>query len=198
MIRRPPRSTLFPYTTLFRSLLEFHQETRGDLPAKLDPVPPVPADPGALEEPARHTRDPARPAEQHDHLRRRGDAGSPPGYSGCLRFSPLPLRPAEQRRFYYLVYLPTGAPAGDVRNPVLPADAPVRAPRLRLGARSAQRHLYDAIRGDHPQPDIPGVTSGAGRGGPGGRRVALPVLPLDRAAAGAARTCGGLGHLHGL
>src|SRR5256885_3339220 len=24
MIRRPPRSTLFPYTTLFRSLLEYH------------------------------------------------------------------------------------------------------------------------------------------------------------------------------
>src|SRR2546422_6343618 len=24
MIRRPPRSTLFPYTTLFRSLLQFH------------------------------------------------------------------------------------------------------------------------------------------------------------------------------
>ena len=25
MIRRPPRSTLFPYTTLFRSLLEEHE-----------------------------------------------------------------------------------------------------------------------------------------------------------------------------
>src|SRR3712207_8659531 len=24
MIRRPPRSTLFPYTTLFRSVVEFH------------------------------------------------------------------------------------------------------------------------------------------------------------------------------
>src|SRR5947208_11180355 len=28
MIRRPPRSTLFPYTTLFRSLLGFGSETR--------------------------------------------------------------------------------------------------------------------------------------------------------------------------
>src|SRR2546425_2513689 len=27
MIRRPPRSTLFPYTTLFRSLLEFAYAT---------------------------------------------------------------------------------------------------------------------------------------------------------------------------
>src|SRR2546422_7745410 len=26
MIRRPPRSTLFPYTTLFRSLFEYSQE----------------------------------------------------------------------------------------------------------------------------------------------------------------------------
>src|SRR2546427_8153464 len=28
MIRRPPRSTLFPYTTLFRSLVE-HEDVRG-------------------------------------------------------------------------------------------------------------------------------------------------------------------------
>src|SRR5437870_9122746 len=28
MIRRPPRSTLFPYTTLFRSLLEWQQEVK--------------------------------------------------------------------------------------------------------------------------------------------------------------------------
>src|SRR5437879_7812218 len=32
MIRRPPRSTLFPYTTLFRSLLRvFAQQVSGDL-----------------------------------------------------------------------------------------------------------------------------------------------------------------------
>src|SRR5258705_3805949 len=29
MIRRPPRSTLFPYTTLFRSVLEQHQPHGG-------------------------------------------------------------------------------------------------------------------------------------------------------------------------
>src|SRR5258707_7214606 len=29
MIRRPPRSTLFPYTTLFRSLQEFSVQTGG-------------------------------------------------------------------------------------------------------------------------------------------------------------------------
>src|ERR1041385_7629528 len=29
MIRRPPRSTLFPYTTLFRSVTHVHQKNRG-------------------------------------------------------------------------------------------------------------------------------------------------------------------------
>src|SRR5256885_12082062 len=29
MIRRPPRSTLFPYTTLFRSLARMHDQGRG-------------------------------------------------------------------------------------------------------------------------------------------------------------------------
>src|SRR3712207_7845342 len=32
MIRRPPRSTLFPYTTLFRSLLELHVDDRDGAP----------------------------------------------------------------------------------------------------------------------------------------------------------------------
>src|SRR3712207_7907004 len=41
MIRRPPRSTLFPYTTLFRSVARYGQKqlkeftiTRGDIPVK--------------------------------------------------------------------------------------------------------------------------------------------------------------------
>src|SRR3712207_8619726 len=34
MIRRPPRSTLFPYTTLFRSLLDDHRAV--GLPDRLD------------------------------------------------------------------------------------------------------------------------------------------------------------------
>src|SRR3712207_8168779 len=38
MIRRPPRSTLFPYTTLFRSV-HAEQPDRAHLPA--DPRPPV-------------------------------------------------------------------------------------------------------------------------------------------------------------
>src|SRR3712207_8986370 len=34
MIRRPPRSTLFPYTTLFRSRLEVGKTRRGESPER--------------------------------------------------------------------------------------------------------------------------------------------------------------------
>src|SRR3712207_7052259 len=66
MIRRPPRSTLFPYTTLFRSLsdridpaLSRHGCVRGDDP------------PGGLRQcagradPGRPGRDPQRRSEEH-------------------------------------------------------------------------------------------------------------------------------------
>src|SRR2546429_6364034 len=49
MIRRPPRSTLFPYTTLFRSLLELVARLR---PASA-PVPQV-LTPIALEQQSEH------------------------------------------------------------------------------------------------------------------------------------------------
>src|SRR3712207_6966300 len=53
MIRRPPRSTLFPYTTLFRSVLCLLQQTLGLL--KVDDVDPVPL----AEDVAAHLRVPA-------------------------------------------------------------------------------------------------------------------------------------------
>src|SRR5260370_6364532 len=44
MIRRPPRSTLFPYTTLFRSHIAFalaaYQRDRGSYPKTLDELAP--------------------------------------------------------------------------------------------------------------------------------------------------------------
>src|SRR2546422_10682259 len=42
MIRRPPRSTLFPYTTLFRSYVDTHRfsETPGMSFVKVGPLPP--------------------------------------------------------------------------------------------------------------------------------------------------------------
>src|SRR2546430_4290480 len=54
MIRRPPRSTLFPYTTLFRSRLEFrHQPARARVPRFLSgglprPLRDLARAPGAL------------------------------------------------------------------------------------------------------------------------------------------------------
>src|SRR3712207_7370192 len=44
MIRRPPRSTLFPYTTLFRSV-RGHQAAPGRAPAVLVAARPPPAGP---------------------------------------------------------------------------------------------------------------------------------------------------------
>src|SRR5256885_9228955 len=38
MIRRPPRSTLFPYTTLFRSLLELRESPGFCGPTRRDPL----------------------------------------------------------------------------------------------------------------------------------------------------------------
>src|SRR3712207_7715011 len=40
MIRRPPRSTLFPYTTLFRSLGEIGEAQVSDLVGRIDEVIP--------------------------------------------------------------------------------------------------------------------------------------------------------------
>src|SRR5256885_10014660 len=41
MIRRPPRSTLFPYTTLFRSVVDRDRALVPDGPLPLDQVPPL-------------------------------------------------------------------------------------------------------------------------------------------------------------
>src|SRR3989442_4826801 len=59
MIRRPPRSTLFPYTTLFRSLVELAadqggREVLGDLRERAQPVRE-----GAFEDHGAETVEPA-------------------------------------------------------------------------------------------------------------------------------------------
>src|SRR6266446_1604994 len=51
MIRRPPRSTLFPYTTLFRSptpAVEAEPSTQAPAPSATVPAPPATASPGPL------------------------------------------------------------------------------------------------------------------------------------------------------
>src|SRR5256886_9030372 len=50
MIRRPPRSTLFPYTTLFRSRLPDRGSAPGAAPPRLPPGAPARAPPPRSEE----------------------------------------------------------------------------------------------------------------------------------------------------
>src|SRR6266540_2632783 len=60
MIRRPPRSTLFPYTTLFRSLRDLLRTPLAGDPADLEPEPDVPL--------RRHVREEAVRLEDHAHV----------------------------------------------------------------------------------------------------------------------------------
>src|SRR2546425_12830135 len=62
MIRRPPRSTLFPYTTLFRSTWDSNGKTSGDTQERLY---------------ARHPSPDERDEVPAPQLRRRGDAYDP-------------------------------------------------------------------------------------------------------------------------
>src|SRR3712207_9518133 len=59
MIRRPPRSTLFPYTTLFRSLLEGRRQCRDRL-VRMGRVPRALQGQGP-----RRRRDPRLRSEEH-------------------------------------------------------------------------------------------------------------------------------------
>src|SRR3712207_9067530 len=61
MIRRPPRSTLFPYTTLFRSRVEVSTLAEGD-----QEVRPQRLDLGGLQAPARSGQEAARIGHDED------------------------------------------------------------------------------------------------------------------------------------
>src|SRR3712207_7143737 len=63
MIRRPPRSTLFPYTTLFRSL---GHEQLGHLDALAAAVPPEPGDVLVLPQLSLVHADQGEPAQERD------------------------------------------------------------------------------------------------------------------------------------
>src|SRR3712207_7756544 len=70
MIRRPPRSTLFPYTTLFRSRapdrVRGPQARRGGVSPAPVPRPPDPAG-AARSQPEDHGRHPALPDRSEEH-----------------------------------------------------------------------------------------------------------------------------------
>src|SRR3989441_6484649 len=82
MIRRPPRSTLFPYTTLFRSRREDRSARRAAAARERAGADgPEPAAPDRVARAAGGAGPPARPAAGHEP-RRRGRAGRPLGESG--------------------------------------------------------------------------------------------------------------------
>src|SRR2546425_5294038 len=85
MIRRPPRSTLFPYTTLFRSLDALH--------ARLRPARAAGADGTGVGDPAADVRRDRSPREHQLGVRaRRATAAAIPSAS-LSRAGPRPLPP---------------------------------------------------------------------------------------------------------
>src|SRR2546421_2445751 len=80
MIRRPPRSTLFPYTTLFRSAPVLPPSPSRFQPPQQHPAPPKPPDPApplpaARPQEARHRPGPvvSRSEEHTSELQSRSD-----------------------------------------------------------------------------------------------------------------------------
>src|SRR5256886_8363491 len=86
MIRRPPRSTLFPYTTLFRSLLDLGHRGIRRLHARADAHHPRRPRPDAA--------DPGRYPERR--LRPGMDRGEPPGRSQLPAHAPGAERPSDR------------------------------------------------------------------------------------------------------
>src|SRR3989442_12354902 len=95
MIRRPPRSTLFPYTTLFRSYVGNH---------RLAPIPRRKADRAA-----QLVRASATPAPLQSHIHAPVDL---PIHGGSLvkRFKIPPHPHAHGNRQQHSLYLATGGP----------------------------------------------------------------------------------------
>src|SRR3989475_10960630 len=133
MIRRPPRSTLFPYTTLFRSL-----------PASA----PTPRRPRASRSAARPGAGAPRPPSAGRPLRRRRrmtrcrpartrcrGRWSPPRPERGARTGPAPARRGPGARHRWARF---AQPAG-LRRPARRLPVPVRARRRRLADRGPRR-----------------------------------------------------------
>src|SRR6266568_9432266 len=163
MIRRPPRSTLFPYTTLFRSGPPATCSTRGagaPGPARPGPAPrraePPPASGAALSRRWRRPRAGAAPLRRRGQVPRggrRGDVPELPRYRRRARLHPR-------------------------ARPDPPGDAGRRGGRRRLALEGGPRRAG-------PLPVVQGLQArlpGRGRHGHLQERVPLPALPLAAAA----------------
>src|SRR2546427_12926220 len=115
MIRRPPRSTLFPYTTLFRSRYRPARHPRGHHLHRGSPAGPVPAGPVLHAGPA---------------------VGRAHGPSACLGAAELSPRRRVARRHRPGLGQPDHLPAG-LRLPGLLDTPPPAPPRLVVGGSSA-------------------------------------------------------------
>src|SRR3989442_10828222 len=162
MIRRPPRSTLFPYTTLFRSLVL--SDVVGDEPATIASGPTV-ADPNTFRDAAavlaRYLAPEDVPVAVRDHIER-GSAGARPGAREPR--DPAPARAAA-------LVIRGGPPRGGGPPPPPPPRPPPR------GGRAPRRRprgggLLRALRGARPPdparraPPRPGRARGAERPAP--------------------------------
>src|SRR2546429_7719027 len=98
MIRRPPRSTLFPYTTLFRSPLPDISRERSSGPRPGQPIRPEQPSQGRPLRPAAGAAEPARPFEHRRGPLRTGTRPGPrtPGRPGMLPPLPEKLPPKAE------------------------------------------------------------------------------------------------------
>src|SRR2546429_8769101 len=119
MIRRPPRSTLFPYTTLFRSHVRSGLRPVGHEP---DGVPPHESPPVRRER--------GGPLSRFATSAREGDdAGGPPPPSRRGRRRPLSSPPSPPRG--------NGRPGVGAPRPALRALPPAVHPGVAHGVRAA-------------------------------------------------------------
>src|SRR3989449_10268436 len=172
MIRRPPRSTLFPYTTLFRSAPPARRLGRRRRPSPAPRLPERgarPRAPGRLRR-GTHVVSPgtARPPQRRPHLaehrdradqdapHRRGDSPLPPRPRAGPGAGPRPLRArapaAEARRPRRRDAAPAGLPHASAQGPRRPKLDRARHAGAagpgggRLGAHPS-RHRGGALRG---------------------------------------------------
>src|SRR2546422_1537278 len=122
MIRRPPRSTLFPYTTLFRSAVEV---TAREVDAPRDGARPLEED----GERSRGEEEPGLPAPEHH-------GGAEQDRRGHDRASPSPIRPTSRGWTWS-----PGPPARVVPSPTTKA---------RVGMPRARRRRTKVRRGGAP------------------------------------------------
>src|ERR1039458_885367 len=97
MIRRPPRSTLFPYTTLFRSLTPQTRDSTAESPASPAPTPARSGSPSPAQFPTTLLLKPAIPPQNHARLPLPPQHAQAPRLQ-CEQFPAPRLQPHPPRR----------------------------------------------------------------------------------------------------